>query len=324
MASFKYNNVYLNNSYSVVGPYEKKGNIKKYDEAIDDFYGGESTLEKCEVKMQEKVINGLLEKSFMPSKDIDLVVGGDLLNQISITSYNMRNYDIPFLGLYGACATFLESLIILSNFIEAGQIKNGIAITSSHNLNSEKQFRFPIEYGSPKPDRTTFTATGAVGCTISAKKSNVKVKSATIGRVVDYGIKDPYNLGAAMAPACADVIRSHLNDLNLKPKYYDLILTGDLGVGGAKILKRLLESDYGIILKNHLDAGTLIYKKEQETYDGASGPIALPLVLFNKILKDKKYKNILIVGTGAMHSPVMLNQKDSVPGISYAVSLEVK
>ncbi len=324
MASFKYNNVYINAYYSVAGPYEKDGNIKKYDEVISDFYDNEPSTEKCEIKLQNKALDGVLQKSFLPSSKVNLIIGGDLQNQIFATTYNVRNYDVPFLGVYGACATFPESMLILSNFIEGNMLNNGICITSSHNLNSEKQFRFPIEYGSPKPDRTTFTATGATACLLSNKKSDLKIKSSTIGKVVDYDIKDAYNLGAAMVPACAYVIRTHLNDLGLKSHYYDLILTGDLGKGGSKILRRLLEDEYGITLKNHLDAGTLIYKENQETYDGASGPTALPLAFFNKIIKNKKYKKILLVGTGAMHAPVMINQKESIPGISYAVSVEVK
>lgn len=323
MASFKYNNVYLNDYYLVVGPYEYNGYIKKCNRHIEEFYNKEKTFEKSEVSFQKEVLDNLLEKAELKDNKVDLVVGGDLLNQISATGYNIRNYDLSFLGVYGACATFTESLIILSNFIDKGQINRGIAITSSHNLNSEKQFRFPVEYGAPKPERTTFTATGGAGAIISKTKSNIKINSSTIGQMVDFKIKDPYNMGGVMAPACAKVIYNHLKDLKIDANYYDLILSGDLGLGGSKILKILMKKLYNIELKNLADAGTMVYRKEQLTYDGASGPTVLPFVFFSRILEQKKYKKILLVGTGAMHTPVMVNQHDSLPAIAYAVGVEV-
>ena len=245
------------------------------------------------------------------------------MNQITATSFNMRDYNIPFLGVYSACASFPESLLILANMVDSKFLKKGIAITSSHNLTSEKQFRFPIEYGCLKPKRSTFTATGAVSTLVSNKVSKVKVESATIGRVIDYGIKDPFNMGAVMAPAAASTIVNHLNELNRSINYYDVVLTGDLGKVGSQILKEFLLKNNNIKMKNHLDAATLIYSDEQETFSGASGPVALPIVLFNKILKQRKYKKILIVGTGSLHSPVMCNQKNTIPSIAHAVSLEV-
>lgn len=323
MASFKYSNVYINDNYLIGGPYEKKSNLKNLNAYIDNFYNNEKTIEKCEVSLQKEVINNLLTKNKLNSKSIDLVIGGDLTNQLSATTYNIRNYDIPFLGVYGACSTYVEALIILSNLINFAQINTGICITSSHNLNSEKQFRFPVEYGSPKPERTTFTATGAVGSIVSNKKSNIKIINSTIGKVIDKSIKDSFNLGAAMAPAAAKVINDHFKELSIKNDFYDLILTGDLGIGGLKLLNILLEKEYNLKIKKIMDSGCLLYKKGQETYDGASGPIVLPLVLFGKIIKEKKYKKILIIGTGAMHSPVMVNQKDSIPSIAYAIGLEV-
>ena len=245
------------------------------------------------------------------------------MNQITATSFNMRDYNISFLGVYSACASFPESLLILANMVDSKFLKKGIAITSSHNLTSEKQFRFPIEYGCLKPKRSTFTATGAVSTLVSNKVSKVKVESATIGRVIDYGIKDPFNMGAVMAPAAASTIVNHLNELNRSINYYDVVLTGDLGKVGSQILKEFLLKNNNIKMKNHLDAATLIYSDEQETFSGASGPVALPIVLFNKILKQRKYKKILIVGTGSLHSPVMCNQKNTIPSIAHAVSLEV-
>lgn len=322
MASLIFKNVYINDQETVVGPYENNG-ILNFNNSIKDFYGDEKSFEYCEIKLQKIVFDNILRKNNLSDINIDLVVGGDLMNQITATSFNMRDYNIPFLGVYSACASFPESLLILANMVDSKFLKKGIAITSSHNLTSEKQFRFPIEYGCLKPKRSTFTATGAVSTLVSNKVSKVKVESATIGRVIDYGIKDPFNMGAVMAPAAASTIVNHLNELNRSINYYDVVLTGDLGEVGSQILKEFLLKNNNIKMKNHLDAATLIYSDEQETFSGASGPVALPIVLFNKILKQRKYKKILIVGTGSLHSPVMCNQKNTIPSIAHAVSLEV-
>ena len=322
MASLIFKNVYINDQETVVGPYENNG-ILNFNNSIKDFYGDEKSFENCEIKLQKIVFDNILRKNNLSDINIDLVVGGDLMNQITATSFNMRDYNIPFLGVYSACASFPESLLILANMVDSKFLKKGIAITSSHNLTSEKQFRFPIEYGCLKPKRSTFTATGAVSTLVSNKVSKVKVESVTIGRVIDYGIKDPFNMGAVMAPAAASTIVNHLNELNRSINYYDVVLTGDLGKVGSQILKEFLLKNNNIKMKNHLDAATLIYSDEQETFSGASGPVALPIVLFNKILKQRKYKKILIVGTGSLHSPVMCNQKNTIPSIAHAVSLEV-
>ena len=285
MASLIFKNVYINDQETVVGPYENNG-ILNFNNSIKDFYGDEKSFENCEIKLQKIVFDNILRKNNLSDINIDLVVGGDLMNQITATSFNMRDYNIPFLGVYSACASFPESLLILANMVDSKFLKKGIAITSSHNLTSEKQFRFPIEYGCLKPKRSTFTATGAVSTLVSNKVSKVKVESATIGRVIDYGIKDPFNMGAVMAPAAASTIVNHLNELNRSINYYDVVLTGDLGEVGSQILKEFLLKNNNIKMKNHLDAATLIYSDEQETFSGASGPVALPIVLFNKILKN--------------------------------------
>ena len=319
MASIKFNKVYLSSSYSVVSKLEANGSIKDYDYVIDDYYFGLKTFEGAEIKMQRVVIDYLLERN----KNIDLIVGGDLSNQLSITSFMASKYDISYLGMYSACATFNSSLITLSTLIDANKIKNGIVITSSHNKVAERQFRYPIEYGAPKTKRSTYTATGSCGVIVTKDKTNIKVESATIGKVVDMGIKDSMNMGAVMAPAAADTLKEHLKDLKRDISYYDLIITGDLGIYGSKILKEYLSKKYNIKLKNYIDAGSILYKKEQELYAGSSGPVSLPLVLFNKVLKDKKLKKILILATGSLHSQSSVNQHKSIPSICHAISLEV-
>lgn len=319
MASMKFNKVYLSSSYSIVSKLEANGTIKDYDYVIDDYYFGLKTFEGAEVKMQRIVIDYLLQKG----KKIDLIVGGDLSNQLAITSFMASKYDISYLGTYSACATFNSSLISIAALIDANKIKEGIAVTSSHNKVAERQFRYPIEYGAPRTKRSTYTATGSCGVIVTKDKTNIKVESATIGKVIELGVKDSMNMGAVMAPAAASTIYEHLADLKRDLSYYDLVLTGDLGIYGSKILKDLLLTKYNIKLKNHVDAGSILYKKEQNLNAGSSGPVSLPLVLFNKILKNKKYKKVLILATGSLHSQTLVNQHKPIPAICHAISLEV-
>lgn len=319
MASMKFNKVYLDSSYSVVSKLEASGLIKNYDFIIDDYYFGLKTFEGAEIKMQRVVIDYLLGKN----KKIDLIVGGDLSNQLAITSYMAAKYDISYLGSYSACATFNSSIITIASLIDSNKIKNGIAVTSSHNKVAERQFRYPIEYGAPKAKRSTYTATGSCGVIVTSNKTNIRVESATIGKSIEMGIKDSMNMGAVMAPAAAQTICDHLKELKRDISYYDLVLTGDLGIYGSKILKELLASEYDIKLKNYIDAGSILYKKEQGLYAGSSGPVSLPLVLFNKILKNNKYKKILVLATGSLHSQMSVNQHKAIPAICHAISLEV-
>lgn len=323
MASIKFNNCYINDFYTIAGPMEKSGQIRNYDFTLDDYYYGEKTFEDAEIKMQKTAIDSILLKNSLLESNIDIALGGDLFNQIAITSKALENYNISFLGTYSACATFVENLIIGSNMLTNKNIKRLLLITSSHNLTAEKQFRYPVEYGSLKYKSNTFTATGAATCLISNSLSKIKIESATIGKVINMGIKDVNNMGAVMAPAAASTIVSHLEENKRDVSYYDVILTGDLGEIGSEILKELLSLNYNIKLKNHMDAGMNIYNENQDINAGSSGPVSLPLVLFNKILKNKKLKKILIVGTGSLHTPTLVNQKNSIGAIAHAISLEV-
>ncbi len=324
MASKKLNNIFIKDAFSVAGPVERKGSIKNYDLEMDDYYYKEKTFEQAEIKMQRVVIDNVLQKNHLLNKDIDVLVSGDLSNQISVSCYAASHYKIPFFGVYSACASFVESLIVASELIENKRNAYAICVTSSHNLNAEKQFRYPIEYGAPKPLTTTFTATGAVATCLSKEKTNVKVESYTMGEVIDKGIKDASFMGAVMAPAAAHVLVKHLEEMKRNVDYYDLILSGDLGCVGASILKEYLKRAYNIKMKKYLDSGCELYlKSQEETFSGASGPVALPLYLFNKILKEKKYSKILIIGTGSLHNPTIVNQKMSIPAVAHAISLEV-
>lgn len=318
MVSLKYNNVYVKDYFSIAGPDEMKGNIKNINFYLKDLYYGEKTFEAAEIKMQKTVLNNILEKNIF-----DLVIGGDLSNQLGIMNTTMKDYKMSFLGLYNACATFIEGMILAANMISHKDLSSACVLTSSHNLTSERQFRFPNEYGSLKPCYGTLTITAAVGCVLTNERTNYKIVSSTIGNVVDYGIKDVGNMGAVMAPSAASAISQHLYNNQQTLDDYDLILTGDLGILGCELLKKVLKNDYGIITDKIVDAGSIIYKESQNKCMGGSGPTCIPLVLFNKIFKMKKNKRIMVVGTGALHNPTLVNQKNTIPSISHIVEIEV-
>lgn len=323
MASKKFNGVYIKDNFSVIGPTERDGLLKNYDLAMEDYYYGEKTFEQAEIKMQRIVLDNLLNQNKLPESKIDVLLGGDLINQISITSYNAAKFRIPYLGVYSACATYAEELILASSLISGKLAKKVVAITSSHNLNAERQFRYPVEYGAIKKHTTTFTTTAAIATLITNEETNIKVESATIGKALDMGVVDTSNMGAVMAPAAAETLSTHLLEMKRSINYYDLVLTGDLGLVGREIFLEMLNKQYNINLKKYMDAGCEIYTNSQETYAGASGPVALPLVLYDKVLNNKKYKKILIIATGSLQSVQLANQKLGIPGIAHAVSLEV-
>lgn len=320
--TIKFENTYIKESYTLLGRNEH--NIKiKTDSNIKDYYVKEKSVEQGEVAYQIKSTKGLLKKTNKNIKDIDLMIAGDLQSQLFASSFSARKYDIPFLGIYSACATFAEGLLLGGALLETKQAKNIIVNTSSHNLASEKQFRFPIEYGALRKKVNTFTATGSVSALITNEKTNIKIESATIGKVIDLGYTDSNNFGACMAPGAAKSIYEHLKDTNRDVNYYDLILTGDLGVYGVSILKEYLETEYKIKTEKIKDAGVMLFEeKAGGEIAGGSGPVCLPLILFSKILKEN-YKKILLVGTGSLHSKVSCNLSESIPSIAHVVSLEV-
>ena len=323
--TIEYKNVYINETATIVGPYEAKGPLKKYyDKTYKELYFGEKTWEQAEKKLINESIDIVKRKT---NRKIDLYIGGDLLNQIVASNYAAEEFNTSFIGIYAACATSTLGLILASNFIENKTLKNIITFTSSHNNSAEKQYRYPIEYGGPKPKTTTFTSTGAASALLSNEKQGIKIESGTIGKVVDSGSKNVFHMGEVMAKAAADTIYTHLKDTNRKIDYYDLILTGDLGIYGKEILKDYLKEEYNIRLKNYNDTGTMIYDiNNQEVYAGASGPACAPLVTYSYIfnqMKKGKLKKVLLVATGALMNPTMVNQKLTIPAIAHAVSLEV-
>lgn len=325
----KFNNVYITDSYTIAGIYEKDGPISdSFDLIYDkDFYYGCRTFESAEEKMLSNSIDKLLNRAKLIDSDVDLIISGDLQNQIAASDYAMRDFNIPFLGIYSACATFGEGINLAANLIEGKRANKIIVSTSSHNMVAEKQFRNPTEYGAPKKKTTTFTSTGAASILLTNKKSSIKVTSATIGSVQDKNIQDVNNMGAIMAIAAADTIKNHLKNLNLKPDYYDLILTGDLGIYGKQILIEYLKGEGIDISKNYEDCGLILYDREkQPVFAGASGPVCSALVTCGYILKEiirGRYHKVLVVPTGAIFSPTRTFQKDSVPSIAHAFSIEV-
>lgn len=326
--TFKFKDVYINETSTITGPYESEGPLGKYfDLCHKDLYFGEKNWEQAEVKLIDEAIHTLVKKSKINIDDVDLLIGGDLLNQIVASNYVMEKFKNSFVGIYAACSTSTLGLILGASLIDGGFINKAITFTSSHNNAAEKQYRYPVEYGGPKHESTTFTSTGSAAALLSKESASIKIESGTIGRVIDSGVGDVSNMGAVMAIAAADTIVNHLKDTGRSIDYYDLILTGDLGIYGKEILKEYMLTQYNIDLKNYNDTGVMLYDlKSQPVYAGASGPACAPLVTYSLVfdeMRKGKYKKVLLAATGALMSPTMANHKLTIPSISHAVSLEV-
>ena len=327
--TFYYDHVYIDEVATICGPYEKNGPLKKYfDKTYDDFYCGEKTFEKAEVKLVKDSIVMILKKSGMDKKEIDLVIGSDLLNQITATTYGSYSVGKSFIGVYGACSGSVLGLIVASNFIQGNFIKNALCIVSSHNMTSEKQFRYPTEYGAPRPNSATFTATGAASCLLNNEKTEVRVECATLGRIMDYSENDPNDMGRVMGPAAVDTFIHHFEETGRTPKDYDLILTGDLGIYGREIVRDYMLNTFHIDLGEHYnDCGVMLYdiNSQLEVKAGGSGPVCSALVVYSYVmdlLRKKKIKRVLFLATGALFSPIFLYQKQNIPSICHAISLE--
>lgn len=327
--TFQFRNVYLNEVATVVGPYEKKGPLGKYfNRCYTDLYCGAKTWEQAEAKLLNESMKLAIENNHLKSENIDLIISGDLLNQVSSSCYAVNDLGRPFFGVYSACSTNVEAIIMGASLISSKFISKCMCSVSSHNMSSEKQFRNPTEYGAPKPKTATFTSTGGASAILSNTKSSIKVESGTIGKVVDLAQTNPLDMGAVMAGAAADTINTHLKDMGRDASYYDLIVTGDLGLYGKEILKDFMMSEYHVDLgKNYNDCGVILYdlKKQKEILAGGSGPVCSALVLYTYIInemKRKKLKRVLMVATGALFNPNFVFQKENILSIAHAVSLE--
>ncbi len=317
-------------TFSVVGPKEGEGPIKDYFDVIlsDDTCGKES-YEKAESELIHTAITGAIKKAKLTEKDINYLFAGDLLNQLMSSSFAARELGIPFFGLYGACSTMSESLSLASIIMDGGFANHVVAATSSHFSSAERQFRFPLDYGSQRSKTAQWTVTGSGAMVLGYDEGEYpKVKYVTTGIVKDYGIKDPNNMGAAMAPAAVDTIYRHFEDSGRKPEDYDYIVTGDLGNVGKKLTDQLLLEHGYDIRKNHMDCGALIFNDEsQNTEAGGSGCGCSAVVtsgyLYKKLMK-KEIKSIFLVSTGALLSTTSSLQGESIPGIAHGVSIEME
>ena len=313
------------NAYSIVGNKEGNGSFKKYfDEIVRDDKFNEKSFELAERAMVKKCIQSLCKKIDIEMDKIDLIVGGDLLNQIISTSFSARDLSIPLVGIYGACSTMAESLLIGSIFIESGAMNNIICVTGSHFSTAERQYRFPLELGNQRPPTSQWTVTGAGASFLNNNSGAPYIKSATIGKIIDYGINDVNNMGAAMAPAAVMCVIEHFKNTKTNFNNYDLIITGDLGKLGSEIFIDLMNYNGYKNFKNYKDCGHMMFNNNQKTFQGGSGAGCSAVVLNSYIyskLKERKLNNVLFVATGALLSTTTSQQGESIPGVAYAIHI---
>lgn len=326
-SSLKFENSYLYSKAVATGPLEKQGPLGSYfDYSFDDIHCDVKSWEKAEMELLKKSFNMALLNGNLSESDISFIFGGDLNNQIAITSYAMKDSYIPYLGTFAACSTLTENLILGSIFIDNMQGSYIACLTSSHNATSERQFRYPTEYGGQKPLSMTFTATAAGTAILSSNPSDIKISGGTVGKIIDVGLKDSQDMGRTMAPAAAVTLKNHFQDYNRNVDDYDLIVTGDLSTFGSDIFEKCcLENGYNVASK-HIDAGITLYDtKNQNVFAGGSGcgcVTAVTLGYLVEKLKKGEYQRILVLATGALLNPVMTAQKESIPCISHAIILE--
>ncbi|NLL56546.1 MAG: stage V sporulation protein AD [Clostridiales bacterium] len=314
---------------TIAGPKEGAGPLKDYyHNILENDVLGQKSFESAEIKIHTYTIKHMLNRAKLKENDIDCVFCGDLLDEIIGCNYTMREFDIAFMGLYNACATFGEALILGATMLDAGHMEKVICSTASHFSSAERKFRYPLELGSQRTPLSQWTVTGA-GSTLLSKQdvSKIKITMATVGRVVDYGVSDANDMGAAMAPAAMDTLIAHFRDTGRKPDYYDLIATGDLGHSGSRLLQKLIKEKNIELNDNYTDCGILVYNREsQDVQQGGSGTGCCSLVFNSYIytqLKRGKYKKILLVPTGALVSKISSLQGETIPAIAHAVAIEV-
>ena len=317
---------YIVNYASIVGQKEGEGPLGTcFDKIESDPMVGKDNWEEAESELQKRAAQTALSKAGLKAEDIRYLFCGDLLGQLIASSFGMLQLQIPMFGLYGACSTAGESLSLAAMTVAAGYADHCLAVTSSHFASAEKQFRYPLEYASQRPLSTTWTVTGS-GAFIVGKQGTVKITGITTGKMMDYGIKDSMNMGAAMAPAAADTIAQHFQDFQRTPEDYELIVTGDLGLIGRELLLDLLKQKGYDLTEKHFDCGIAIFDDiKQDTHSGGSGcgcnAVTLAGYLLPK-LESGELKRILFLPTGALLSTVSFNEGQSIPGICHGVVLE--
>lgn len=298
----------------------------EFDLLNTDTSFGEETWEKAESRLQLDAVRKALEKAALSPKEIDLIFAGDLLNQCVGSTYGLRALEIPFLGVYGACSTMAESLCLASLFVDSRLAERAVAVTSSHFCSAERQFRFPLEYGGQRPLTAQWTATAA-GAVIVGQGNGPYIREVTVGTITDLGITDMNNMGAAMAPAAASTFATFFKDTGTRPEDYDRIFTGDLGKVGSMLLLELLQEEGYDLSRNHEDCGLLLYSPEQDVHAGGSGCGCSASVLCAHILprlRKGEYKEVLFAATGALMSPTLVQQGESIPGIAHLIHFSSK
>jgi stage V sporulation protein AD len=312
---------------SVAGKKEKEGPLGHcFDITDDDTFFGQKTWEQGEKRMQQLALQTLMKKAALRPSELGLVFSGDLLNQCIGSSFTLRNTGIPHVGLYGACSTMAESLMMASMCVGGGFFDKVVAMTSSHFASSERQYRFPLGYGGQRTPTSQWTVTGSGAALVCREGNGPKIDAATIGTVTDLGIKDANNMGAAMAPAAFETIKSHFRDLGRSADDFDLIVTGDLGAVGKELLLTLARKEGFSLGGKLVDCGCLVFDREkQDVHAGGSGcgcsAITLCSDLLTKLRKGK-LKSILFCGTGALLSPTSTQQNLPIPGVCHAVSIQ--
>ncbi len=311
---------------STVGPKEGQGPLHSYFDTIlsDDTYG-ENSWELAESKMLRETVKLAIQKSDKNITDMEYMLSGDLLNQLMSATFAARDLGIPFFGLYGACSTMTESLSLGSMLIDGGYGKHLVAVTSSHFSAAERQFRFPLELGNQRPLSAQWTVTGSGAAVLASQGQGPKITHVTTGKVIDLGIKDANNMGAAMAPAATDTIVAHFQDTGFTPESYDLIVTGDLGAIGKEIAQEMVYDQGYNIAKVYNDCGLMIFdNKAQDTHAGGSGCGCSASVFCGylyRLMAEKKLNRILLISTGALLSTTSAQQGLSIPGIAHAVTI---
>ncbi len=315
-------------SAAIVGKKEGEGPLQEHFDVIhEDTTLCEKSWEKAESRMQSEALTRALDKAVLAPADVQYVFAGDLLNQCIGSAFGLRSTNIPFLGQYGACSTMAQTLAMAALFVEGGIARTAAAVTSSHFCSAERQFRFPLEYGGVRAPTSQWTVTGSGAAIVGHGEDEdcPKICAVTVGRIVDLGIKDANNMGAAMAPAASTTIAAFLKDTATRPEDYDLILTGDLGYTGSQLLIDLLKRENIDIHKNHADCGLLIYDREkQDVKAGGSGCGCAGSVLCSYVmhrLRNKDLHNILFIATGALMSTTSSQQGESIPGIAHLLNI---
>lgn len=332
---------YITGRGTVVGQKEGQGPLAKdFDIILNEDMYGQKSWEKAESKMLKEAMFKAIARAGIAKEDVDVMLAGDLINQLMSSSFAARDMHVPFLGLYGACSTMTESLMVGSMLVDAGFVGHALVGASSHFCTAERQFRTPVEHGNQRPPSAQWTATAAGAAVVSSpsvlprgmtgKPKLVRAESATIGKVIDAGVRDANQMGAAMVPSAVDTLLNHLEDMGRNIEYYDLVATGDLGFIGKEMMVDLLEGaglSKASVKEHYNDCGTMLFSKDQDVHSGGSGCGCSASVFCGHLLKQMeqgKIKRLLLMSTGALLSTISPFQGESIPGIAHAVSLEVE